>query len=75
LAAIAHGAQTRRSGEPYIHHPVAVAFIIAEQQLDIFSIKAAGLHYVFLDQQDALIHAYYIILDIKSTPSLYLLLD
>ncbi|MHB8237374.1 MAG: RelA/SpoT family protein, partial [Acidithiobacillus ferrivorans] len=49
LAAIAHGAQTRRSGEPYIHHPVAVACILAELQLDIFTIQAALLHDVIED--------------------------
>ncbi|WP_298170959.1 bifunctional (p)ppGpp synthetase/guanosine-3',5'-bis(diphosphate) 3'-pyrophosphohydrolase [Acidithiobacillus sp.] len=49
LAATAHGAQTRRSGEPYIHHPVAVACILAELQLDIFTIQAALLHDVIED--------------------------
>ncbi|WP_215853465.1 RelA/SpoT family protein [Acidithiobacillus ferrooxidans] len=49
LAANAHGAQTRRSGEPYIHHPVAVACILAELQLDIFTIQAALLHDVIED--------------------------
>ena len=49
LAATAHGAQTRRSGEPYIHHPVAVACILAELQLDVFTIQAALLHDVIED--------------------------
>ncbi|WP_215882851.1 RelA/SpoT family protein [Acidithiobacillus sulfurivorans] len=49
LALAAHGEQTRRSGEPYIHHPVAVACILAELQLDIFSVQAALLHDVIED--------------------------
>ena len=49
LAASAHEEQFRRSGEPYIHHPVAVACILAELQLDIFTIQAALLHDVIED--------------------------
>lgn len=49
LALAAHGEQTRRSGEPYIHHPVAVACILAELQLDIFTVQAALLHDVIED--------------------------
>ena len=33
-AADAHQNQTRRSGEPYITHPVAVAGILADQRMD-----------------------------------------
>ena len=39
-----HGAQLRKSGEPYITHPIAVAEIVAEQGLDTDSIIAAMLH-------------------------------
>ena len=39
-----HGIQLRKSGEPYITHPIAVAFIIAELELDMDSIIAALLH-------------------------------
>ncbi len=49
LAENAHGGQSRRSGEPYIHHPVAVACILAELQLDISTIQAALLHDVIED--------------------------
>ncbi|WP_308388038.1 bifunctional (p)ppGpp synthetase/guanosine-3',5'-bis(diphosphate) 3'-pyrophosphohydrolase [Acidithiobacillus sp. AMEEHan] len=49
LAALAHREQRRRSGEPYIHHPVAVACILAELQLDVATIQAALLHDVIED--------------------------
>ncbi|MGR3485785.1 MAG: RelA/SpoT family protein [Paracoccaceae bacterium] len=39
-----HAGQTRRSGEAYFHHPVAVATILAEQQLDDATIVTALLH-------------------------------
>jgi guanosine-3',5'-bis(diphosphate) 3'-pyrophosphohydrolase len=40
----AHEGQTRKSGEPYIEHPLQVAFILAELQLDASSLAAALLH-------------------------------
>jgi GTP pyrophosphokinase len=43
-AAAAHRGQTRRSGDPYITHPVAVAKIVAELGLDDVTIAAALLH-------------------------------
>ncbi|MGE4530608.1 MAG: bifunctional (p)ppGpp synthetase/guanosine-3',5'-bis(diphosphate) 3'-pyrophosphohydrolase, partial [Acidithiobacillus sp.] len=49
LAAESHDTQTRRSGEPYIHHPVAVACILAELQLDLVTVQAALLHDVIED--------------------------
>ena len=39
-----HGPQLRKSGEPYIIHPIAVAEIITELELDQDSIIAALLH-------------------------------
>lgn len=39
-----HRGQMRRSGEPYIIHPIAVAEIVADLQLDTDSICAAFLH-------------------------------
>ncbi|MEL6914668.1 MAG: bifunctional (p)ppGpp synthetase/guanosine-3',5'-bis(diphosphate) 3'-pyrophosphohydrolase [Pseudomonadota bacterium] len=39
-----HEGQTRRSGEPYFTHPVAVAEILAEQKLDDTTIVTALLH-------------------------------
>jgi GTP pyrophosphokinase len=43
-AAEAHRHQTRQSGEQYIHHPVAVAGIVAGLGLDDITIAAALLH-------------------------------
>src|ERR1700761_2889665 len=43
-AARAHEGQFRRSGEPYITHPVAVATIVAELGLDGQTVAAALLH-------------------------------
>jgi guanosine-3',5'-bis(diphosphate) 3'-pyrophosphohydrolase len=44
LAASAHRGQSRRSGEPYIHHPLSVAKIVADLGLDDVTIAAALLH-------------------------------
>ncbi|TZF90075.1 RelA/SpoT family protein [Cognatilysobacter lacus] len=44
LGAEAHAGQTRKSGEPYITHPVAVAQVLAEQGLDVETLIAAILH-------------------------------
>ena len=50
LAAEAHSDQRRKSGEPYIFHPIAVARIIAEElELDANPIMAAFLHDVVED--------------------------
>src|SRR5271165_964571 len=43
-ARTAHEGQFRRSGEPYITHPVAVATIVAELGLDAQTVAAALLH-------------------------------
>jgi GTP pyrophosphokinase len=40
----AHDGQFRRSGEPYITHPIAVATIVAELGLDAQTVAAALLH-------------------------------
>ncbi|OUQ60641.1 (p)ppGpp synthetase [Tyzzerella sp. An114] len=44
LAVDAHKEQKRRSGEPYIIHPLKVAYILAELELDMESIVAGILH-------------------------------
>src|SRR6476619_6541935 len=44
VGAAAHVGQTRRSGEPYITHPVAVATVLAEERLDVETLIAAILH-------------------------------
>ena len=43
-AAAAHEGQTRKTGEAYIHHPIAVARIVADLGLDDVTIAAALLH-------------------------------
>ena len=44
VANTAHSGQFRKSGEPYIHHPLSVALILADLKLDYFCIVAAILH-------------------------------
>jgi GTP diphosphokinase / guanosine-3',5'-bis(diphosphate) 3'-diphosphatase len=44
VAAEAHSGQVRVSGDPYIHHPVAVAAILADLGLDDVTLAAALLH-------------------------------
>lgn len=44
IGAHAHQGQTRKTGEPYITHPVAVARILAELGMDAETIIAAILH-------------------------------
>src|SRR5690606_6564329 len=40
----AHRGMLRRSGEPFINHPVAVTEILAEMRLDIHALQAGLLH-------------------------------
>lgn len=51
LARDAHKNQTRISGTPYISHPLAVASIVADMQLDVDSVCAALLHDVVEDTE------------------------
>ncbi len=44
FGAAAHRGQTRKTGEPYISHPVAVAQELADMRLDSQAIAAAILH-------------------------------
>ncbi|WP_059044697.1 RelA/SpoT family protein [Paenibacillus rubinfantis] len=45
----AHHGQVRKSGEPYILHPLAVADIVVNMQMDALSVIAALLHDVVED--------------------------
>ncbi len=49
FGSVAHEGQKRLSGEPYISHPVAVAQVLADMQMDSQAITAAILHDVVED--------------------------
>jgi guanosine-3',5'-bis(diphosphate) 3'-pyrophosphohydrolase len=49
VAHAAHRGQTRKSGEPFVYHPLATAGILAELRLDPTTIAAALLHDVLED--------------------------
>jgi GTP pyrophosphokinase len=49
FAARAHKGQIRRSGEPYLSHPLEVARLLSEMKLDITTLAAGLLHDVLED--------------------------
>lgn len=51
VAAQAHGGQVRRSGEPYLTHPLEVASILADLHLDPVAVAAGLLHDVVEDSR------------------------
>lgn len=54
FGASAHSGQTRRSGDPFISHPLAVAQILADMHMDSHAIAAAILHDVIEDTETPL---------------------
>src|SRR5579863_4455949 len=46
-----HSAQKRKSGEPYIMHPLAVAHILADMQMDMVCLETGLIHDVLEDTQ------------------------
>jgi GTP pyrophosphokinase len=44
-----HSAQARKSGEPYITHPLAVTHILADMQMDLVCLETGLLHDVLED--------------------------
>ncbi len=49
FTAMAHKDQVRSSGEPYLTHPLHVAYILAELRLDVTSVVSGLLHDVLED--------------------------
>src|SRR5215469_8650552 len=49
FAAEQHRGQTRKSGDPYLSHPLEVAHILADMKLDVTTLCAALLHDVVED--------------------------
>jgi len=49
FSARAHAGQVRLSGEPYLSHPLEVAYILADMKLDPVSVAASLLHDVLED--------------------------
>ncbi len=54
LAVVAHDGQRRASGEPYVLHPIATSWILAELGIDPIAIQAALLHDVPEDTEVSL---------------------
>src|SRR6187399_3636796 len=51
FSALQHRGQVRRSGEPYLVHPLEVADILADMRLDVVAVAAGLLHDIVEDTQ------------------------
>jgi GTP pyrophosphokinase len=51
FAAQAHKGQVRRSGEPYLSHPLEVASMLADMKMDSITLAASLLHDVLEDTE------------------------
>jgi guanosine-3',5'-bis(diphosphate) 3'-pyrophosphohydrolase len=49
FSAMEHRGQVRSSGEPYLNHPLEVAYILADLRLDLTCVVAGLLHDVIED--------------------------
>lgn len=54
FAAERHGSQRRKSGEPYITHPIAVASILLDMEMDLVCLQTGLLHDVLEDTRTKL---------------------
>jgi guanosine-3',5'-bis(diphosphate) 3'-pyrophosphohydrolase len=54
FAAERHGPQIRKSGEPYITHPLSVAHILADMQMDLVCLETGLLHDLIEDTKTRL---------------------
>ncbi len=51
VSELAHAGQNRKSGEPYVQHPLSVAVLLADLGMDVDTIAAGLLHDVVEDTQ------------------------
>jgi GTP pyrophosphokinase len=54
FSAYEHKGQVRRSGEPYLVHPLEVADLLAEQRLDVVAVAAGLLHDIVEDTPNSI---------------------